>query len=315
MKLFYHHPQSAGDIALYPKTIAAIGNFDGVHRGHQALLTTVKTLSIQKNLPLLIVVFEPQTREYFLKDQAPPRLTTLRKKLQLFKQFDVDFVCCLRFDHNLAKMSATDFAQKVIFLQLQVKHLLVGHDFRFGCDKEGDVALLQQIGHCFHAQVDAYPDVVFHGQRVSSTLIRQALKAGHLEDAKRWLGRPYALCGRVIYGDGRAGAWGIPTANIKLHQNILPLQGVFFVQVRLLQGQIYWGVANIGHRPTVDGTRALLEVHILEFAQSLYGQRIEVTFLHKWRDEIRFAAVDQLIRQIHQDIAAAKAYFLEQRLC
>lgn len=306
MKLLHH---GANDPALRLGTVAAIGNFDGVHRGHQALLTAMRVLASQQNLPILVMVFEPQTREFFLKDHAPPRLTSLRKKLQILKQFGVDYVCCLRFNSYLAQMSAIEFAQSIIFSQLHVKHLYVGKDFRFGCDRLGDGALLQEIAQSHQAQVEIYPDVALDQHRVSSTLVRQALHQGHLAEAERLLGRPFGVCGRVMYGDARARDWGVPTANIKVSQRALPVKGVFVVRVILQDGQDYQGVANIGCRPTLDGHKNLLEVHLFHFSGSLYGKRLEVFFLHKLRDEVTFSSKEKLIAQIHADVAAAKAYF------
>ena len=288
---------------------AVIGNFDGVHRGHQALLAAVREYATKNNLPILVIVFEPQAREFFLKEQSPPRLTTLRKKLQIFKQFNVDYVCCLRFNQTIAQMNAVEFAKQIIFSQLYVKHLFVGHDFRFGCDRLGDTQLLQKIASIYQAQITQYPDVLLDQNRVSSTLIRQALQAGHLQEAERWLGRPFSLCGRVIYGDALARKWGIPTANINLSKRPLPIQGVFCVEVKLSDNTCYLGVANMGCRPTLDGQKNLLEIHLFNFSGSLYGQRLEVFFLQKLREEKRFVSKEQLIEQIHADVEMAKNYF------
>lgn len=294
---------------LQAGTAAVIGNFDGVHRGHQALLTALRNMASQAKLPMLVIVFEPQTREYFLKEQSPPRLTSLRKKLQIFQQFDVNYVCCLRFNHHVASMSAVEFAEKIIFSRLKVKHLYVGKDFRFGHDRLGDAHLLQKIGQTHQAQVTVAADVILDHNRVSSTLIRQALQAGHLQEAERWLGRTFSICGRVIYGDAQARIWGIPTANIKLSKRPLPVYGVFFVKVKLPDNSVWFGVANVGCRPTLDGQKNLLEIHIFNFSGSLYGERLEVFFLHKLRNEQKFASKDELIAQIHADVAAARAYF------
>ena len=311
MKLLRH---SAADPALQKGTAAVIGNFDGVHRGHQTLLTAVRNLATETGLPMLVIVFEPQTREFFLKEHAPPRLTPLRKKLQIFKQFGVDFACCLRFNQHIAQMSALEFAQSVIFSQLKVKHLMIGDDFRFGCDRLGDGALLQTIASSYQAEVNIYPDVVLEQHRVSSTLVRQALQAGRLQDAENMLGRPFSICGRVIYGDGQARIWGVPTANIKLTQRPLPLHGVFVVNVMLPNGVFFQGVANMGCRPTLDGKKNMLEIHLFDFSGSLYGQQLEVIFLHKLRDEQRFTSKEALVAQIYADVEAAKTYF-KTRLC
>lgn len=307
MRLLRH---DVADPSLQRGTAAVIGNFDGVHRGHQALFTAVRTLAEQTGLPMLVIVFEPQTREFFLKEQSPARITPLRKKMQIFKQMGVDYVYCLRFNQRMAQMSAAEFAQFVIFSQLNVKHLFVGGDFHFGCDRLGDSALLQKIAQSYQAQVQVYPDVILDNCKVSSTLVRQALQAGDLNEAERLLGRPFSMCGRVIYGDAQARQWGIPTANIKLAHRPLPVHGVFFVRVVLKNNKVYQGIANIGCRPTLDGLKNLLEIHLFDFSDSLYGQYLEVFFLEKLRDEQRFSSKDALIAQIHTDVAAAKAYFL-----
>ena len=296
---------------VYPSMVAAIGNFDGVHLGHQALLSSVRVKAKQLGLPMLVIVFEPQTREFFSKEEAPPRLTSLREKLQILRQFNVDYVCCLRFDKRLAAMSANEFAQSLLFSKLHIKHLYVGHDFRFGCGRVGDVELLQSIGGHYNALVERFPDVLKATQRISSTLIRQALQRNCFEEAATFLGRPYSVCGRVIYGDGLARTWGMPTANLAMSKRRLALRGVFCVQVLCQDGLKYHGVANLGIRPTLGGKKMLLETHIFDFSGSLYGQRIEVFFLHKLRDEVTFSSKDDLITQIRADIEAAKAYFLE----
>ena len=294
---------------LQQGAVAVIGNFDGVHRGHQALLAALRDLAGKTHLPILVIVFEPQTREFFLKESSPPRLTNLRNKLLIFRQHQVDYVCCLRFNQKIAQMKAAEFAHHIIFSKLHVKYLLVGQDFRFGCDRAGDPLLLQEIGQNYNAQIINYPDVLLDNNRISSTLVRQTLQAGNLLEAERLLGRPFSLCGRVIHGDAQARQWGIPTANIQLTQSSLPMQGVFCVKVTLPNNTTYSGVANMGCRPTLDGKRNLLEIHLFNFAASLYGQRLEVCFIKKLRDERKFTSREQLIEQIHADVAAAKLYF------
>lgn len=301
-----------GSPDLQTDTVAVIGNFDGVHRGHQALVAAVKEQAMQTGLPLLVIVFEPQTREYFLKSQSPPRLTPLRKKIQVLSKLGVDLVCCLRFNQPIAQMSATEFANNVIFSRLKVKHLFVGNDFRFGCDRKGDIGLLQTIAQSYHAQISIYPDVILNQQRISSTLVRKALQVGQLDEAEQLLGRPFSLCGRVIYGQAQGRQWGVPTANLKMSRRPLPLHGVFLVRVLLANGAVKQGVANIGCRPTVDGHKNLLEIHLFDFSDTLYGQWVEVFFLRKLRDERKFESKEALIAQIHADVASAKTYFIAE---
>jgi riboflavin kinase/FMN adenylyltransferase len=290
-------------------TVAVIGNFDGVHCGHQALLSAVRAKATQLGHAMLVIIFEPQTREFFLKDQSPPRLMSLRGKVQALSEFDVDYLCCLRFDRHLANMSALMFAESIIFKKLHVRYLFVGSDFRFGCDRLGDFELLREVSQGFYAHVETFPDFLGSGQRVSSTGVRQALLENDLEQARRLLGRNYSLCGRVCYGDGLGRTWGVPTANIKLGKGALPLRGVFCVQVVCPDGRVYDGVANIGCRPTFEGKQARLEVHLLQFSGSLYGQRVTVLFLSQLRNEARFESKEALIAQIHKDVVTAKMYF------
>jgi riboflavin kinase / FMN adenylyltransferase len=287
--------------------VATIGNFDGVHLGHQNLLKELKEKANRMNLPLVVILFEPQPKEYFQKEAAPARLSTLREKLNSLKQGGIDYIYCIKFNHDLAQTSARDFITHYLFNKFKVAYLLVGEDFKFGKNRAGDLTLLQEICSIFSCEVQAYPEFQIHNERISSTGIRLALKQGNLDHAAQLLGRTYSLCGRVIKGDGRGRQWGIPTANIGLHRLALPLSGVFVVKVKLKSTTVL-GVANIGKRPTVDGTKNILEVHLFDFNESLYGELVQVFFLHKLRDEVKFTSVDALITQIHDDIAAATAY-------
>jgi riboflavin kinase/FMN adenylyltransferase len=287
--------------------VATIGNFDGVHLGHQNLIKHLKIKADEMNLPLVIILFEPQPREYFQKDKAPARLSSLREKLSILKQCQVDYVYCIKFDSALAQTSATDFARNYLFTLLKVNYLLVGDDFRFGKNREGDLSLLKSLGSKYACEVEGYQDFCIKSERVSSTKIREALQLNDLELAAKLLGRTYSLCGRVIRGDGRGRQWGIPTANLSLHRLSLPLQGVFVVQAQL-GTRLIQGVANIGKRPTVGGIKNILEVHLFDFDDSIYGTLLQVFFLRKLRDEVKFTSVDALIAQINNDIAAAKTF-------
>ncbi|STX43082.1 riboflavin biosynthesis protein RibF (riboflavin kinase/FMN adenylyltransferase) [Legionella donaldsonii] len=290
-------------------TVATIGNFDGVHRGHQALLAQLHMQADKMKLPVTVFLFEPQPGEYFHGQLAPARLTSLREKLQILKQCNVDYVYCLKFNKHLALMPAPDFAEHYFFSLHHVKYLLIGRDFRFGHARQGDVALLEELGRRTDCLVQTFPDFAIAEERVSSTKIRNALLQGQLEQATVLLGRTFSLCGRVIKGDGRGKQWGIPTANLGMHRLTLPLKGVFCVQVRRSTGELLKGVANIGSRPTVDGTKNILEIHLFDFNESLYGEMLQVFFLRKLRDEIKFSSVDALIQQIQDDVVAAKEQF------
>jgi riboflavin kinase/FMN adenylyltransferase len=288
--------------------VATIGNFDGVHLGHQHLLRTLKQKADSMNLPLVLILFEPQPKEYFQHTLAPARLSTLREKLHSLKDCGIDYVYCIKFNERLARTSAHDFVTHYLFNILKVAYLLVGEDFRFGANREGDVALLKTLGSSSGCEVQIYPECRLYDERISSTNIRLALQQGDLNHASQLLGRMYSLCGRVIKGDGRGRQWGIPTANIALNRLALPLSGVFVVEVQL-KSRIVKGVANIGSRPTVDGTTNILEVHLLDFDESIYSELVQVFFMHKLRDEVKFTSVDALISQIHNDIEAARAYY------
>lgn len=287
--------------------VATIGNFDGVHLGHQNLIKSLKNIANRTNLPLVLILFEPQPSEYFQKDKVPARLSSLREKLNILRECQVDYVYCIKFDDILAQTTASDFALRYLFTTLKVKYFLVGEDFRFGKSREGDVNLLRSLGEQHGCDVQTFQDFCIEHDRISSTKIRLALHQGDLGLAAKFLGRTYSLCGRVIRGDGRGRQWGIPTANLSLHRLSLPLHGVFVVKVQL-RSKIVYGVANIGKRPTVDGSKNILEVYLFDFDDSIYGELLQVFFLHKLRDEVKFTSVDALITQIHNDIAAAKAF-------
>ena len=311
MKLLYgSHPI----VEFGAGTVATIGNFDGVHRGHQELLSLLRREAMRKNLPLLVVLFEPQPGEYFLMDRAPVRLSSLREKIDALRNLGVDYVYCLRFNHAIAAMPCQAFATQYIFSLFQMKYILIGSDFRFGHQRLGDVSLLKTMGSERGCVVEHLSDVAIDGQRVSSTLVRQMLQVGNLPSATSLLGRTYSLCGRVVRGDGRGRQWGFPTANVSLAGRTLPLTGVYFVHILRSGKPKLQGIANLGCRPTVDGQKSVLEVHLFDFQESLYGERIQVFFIHKWRDEKRFDSVDALIATIANDIVAAKAYFAEKIL-
>ena len=296
-------------------TVTTIGNFDGVHLGHQALLSMLRSEATRRQLPLVVMLFEPQPGEYFHGQEAPVRLSSLREKLQALRQCGVDYVFCVKFDDKLASMSAVEFAERYIFSALNAKFLLIGEDFRFGRDRLGDVALLTELGHKLSCVVQKFPDFYINKQRVSSTKIRQALHSGALESSSTFLGRVYSMCGRVVYGAGLGRQWGVPTANINLNRSTLPLQGVFCVRVKQEGKPLLSGVANIGCRPTVDGSRNVLEIHLLDVDVSLYGEMLQVFFLHKLRNEIKFSSVDELKAKIYNDIVEAKSWFNCMSVC
>lgn len=292
-----------------------IGNFDGVHLGHQAMLSRLKDAAHRLGFPACVMTFEPHPREFFAPDQAPTRLTSLREKLQLLAQSEVDCVHICRFNYDFARISAEEFITRILNQELSVRWLLVGDDFRFGARRAGDFTMLQTFAAENGFAVEVMPSVIIEDQRVSSTAIRQALASGDLNSARKLLGRAYSISGRVIDGDKLGKQIGFPTANIQLKHNRPPLSGIFAVAVR---GAIrsspateLQGVASLGVRPTVhENGKPVLEVHLFDFNQEIYGHHLQVDFLHKLRDEEKYADLDTLILQIKKDVAQAKDFFL-----
>lgn len=284
-----------------------IGNFDGVHRGHQHVFHQLADAAAAQRLRTTAVLFEPQPQEYF-RPGSLARLTTFREKLQALVPEPVDQVLCLPFGAALAQMEPQEFVERVLVLRLGTRHLVVGEDFRFGRGRQGDFATLQRAGRSAGFTVESAATFVLDGERVSSTRIRSLLAQGEVTRAARLLGRPYSMTGRVLAGDKRGRTLGAPTANIALAGRLLPLTGVYVCRVFGPAGVIGMGVANAGTRPTVDGIHASLEVHVLDWARDLYGQRLRVEFLQRLRLERRFASLEELKQQIRVDIAAARSW-------
>lgn len=286
-----------------------IGNFDGVHLGHQAVLRHLRQKADELNLPMAVLLFEPQPREYFMGEHAPARLMRLRDKLHYLQQAHVDVVIVAKFDRTLANQPAEEFIEKGLVEQLKVKFLSIGDDFQFGANRRGNFAMLQQAGKRFGFVVEDNHSFCLDEQRISSTAIREALAKDDLALAESLLGKPYRIFGRVIHGNQLGRTIGFPTANIRLHRQVNPVKGVYAVKVRLKSGEIFNGVANMGKRPTINGMVQLLEVHLFDFAQNIYGEQVEVEFCHKIRNEIKFPSFDALKAQIEQDVETAKGFF------
>jgi riboflavin kinase/FMN adenylyltransferase len=288
--------------------VATIGNFDGVHLGHQAVFRNLVEKARELGLPTVVITFEPQPQEFFAPEQAPARLTRLREKLRAMRDAGVKALLLLEFNRRLASMEAEEFVERILVRGLGVQFLFVGDDFRFGRGRRGDFRMLCDLGENNGFAVQNMHTFRLSEDRVSSTRIREALTQGDLATAALLLGRPYSICGRVAHGDKRGRTIGFPTANLDLHRRVSPVRGVFAVRVHGLGDPARPGVANIGTRPTVNGdTRFLLEVHIFDFAAEIYGAHVEVEFCRKLRDEKRFASFEQLRRQISQDAWQARS--------
>ena len=287
--------------------VLTIGNFDGVHLGHQRVIAALVAKAKELNLVPAVVVFEPQPQELFNPQMAPARLSRLRDKYTLLKQLGVKRLICVNFNHDFASQTAEHFIEKLLVAKLGIKHLIIGDDFRFGKNRTGNFTMLKNAGERFGFDVTDTKTYKLADCRISSTEIRKALQQDDMAETKRMLGRTYSIIGRVVHGDKQGRNLGFPTANVLLKRCVSPVSGVYVVRVSAL-GQIFNGVANIGSRPTVNGIRQQLEVHIFDFNTDLYGQQIEVALLKKLRDEQRFASLDELISQIAKDCEQARAF-------
>jgi riboflavin kinase/FMN adenylyltransferase len=290
--------------------VLTIGNFDGLHLGHRAVIKKLVARGEALGLPVVIMIFEPQPLEYFLKDNEPARLSALRDKVIQFSGLPVDYLLIARFNRQFANVDAEQFIDDILIKKLNIKHLVIGDDFHFGKARRGNFAMLKDKGRLHGFTVDDTGSYLVEGFRVSSTLIRDALAEGDLVQAERLLGHSYSICGRVAHGDKRGRTLGFPTANIRLFRKNTPVNGVFAVTMTGIDGQEFRGIANVGTRPTVDGSsKVVLETHLFDFNQEIYGRYVEVHFKHKIRDEVRFQSVDQLSSQIALDVLEAKRFF------
>jgi len=292
-----------------PPCAVTIGNFDGIHLGHQHVLEQLKTAADQRNLPTTVVIFEPQPIEFFAPDKAPKRLSRFREKLNYLKSQDIDYLLCLKFDQKLSTLDANDFVKTILIDGLNTQHLVIGDDFRFGKNRLGDFVLLRECGREFGFDVENSDTLLIDGHRVSSTRIRGCIQNDDFEQAEQLLGRLYSLSGKVSHGQKLGRELGFPTINIKMGDKTLIVKGIFAVRVKGIDNRVLQGVASIGTRPTVNGVDTILEVYILDFDQDVYGYCVEVEFLHKIRDEEKFDSLVELTSHIKNDIERAKTYF------
>jgi len=305
MQILRHFPTNN----LQPSALA-IGNFDGMHLGHQALLQALKKVASAQSLQAAVMTFEPHPREFFAPEKAPVRLTSLREKLEHFADAGVDVVHLCRFNARFASLSSEAFIQEMLIQSLNAKSILVGEDFRFGAGRRGGVVDIAHAGLALVSlpQVNLHDDDVQalgDSERVSSTRVRNALAVGQLDVAQHLLGRPYSISGKVIYGAQLGRTLGFPTANVHMRHERPALTGVYAVKLDGLNG-----VANLGVRPTIAGVpKLLLEVHLFDFDGNLYDQHVHVEFFHKIRDEKKFEGLDALKAQIAKDAQLARDFF------
>lgn len=290
---------------LLSSSIVTIGNFDGLHLGHQALIRLCQSLAGSRH-SVAVVTFEPLPAAWFQPDAAPARLMSTRQKLARFAELGVDLVWMLRFNQALASTAAEDFVQSVLVDTLAAKNVVVGEDFRYGKRRQGDIDSLRRSGEKLGFGLHAVPMIDIDGNRASSSNIREYLAAGDLKRAAHLLGRPFRMAGRVISGRQLGRQLGYPTANIRLLASPSPLQGVFAIRVRWGDRDWHDGVANLGTRPAVGGEGFLVEAHLFDFEGDLYGQRLEIEYVEKLRDEAHFEDIDDLVLQMREDERQAR---------
>ena len=285
--------------------VVTIGNFDGVHLGHQALLDEVKKRAHDLKLESAVITFEPNPKDYFSQNKPQTRISSLREKIELFNEIKIDRVHIIKFNQEFSKVTANEFIS-VLIKQLKVKEIVVGEDFCFGRGREGGIKQLSASS----MKLNIKNKILMDGKRISSTLIRNLLANDKLDQANKYIGRPYSISGKVVHGEKRGRKIGFPTANIHMRHNRPPLKGVFAVKF-----QNHFGVANLGIRPSIKGEKKLqLEVHLLNFSSDLYGQHVSVIFLKKLRDEKKFKSLDELKEQIKLDVIEAKLFFEKKNL-
>ena len=289
--------------------VATIGAFDGMHLGHQAVLQQVKDAAAQRGVASAVILFEPQPKEYFAPHLATPRLMQLRDKVAFLQSFGIDLVVCLRFNAALAALPAEDFVQQVLVDGLHIQHVIIGDDFRFGQNRQGNFALLEQLGKQYSYTVQDTQTLLLANKRASSSRVRDAVLQADFVLAKQLLGREYTLQGRVQHGQKLGRTLGFPTINLRLKHNMV-VHGIYAVTVSGLTDQPLYGAASVGTRPTVQGHSRLLEVYCFDYAGDAYGKLVEVAFHHKVRDEQDFASLAELTTAMQRDVGQIKNMFL-----
>ncbi len=319
MKLLRGIRKGPAELIFTQGSVATIGNFDGVHRGHQSIVAHVVNKAKDLKLPSVVILFEPQPKEFFAPDKAPARIMRFREKYLYLEGLGVDYLLCLPFNKKLAQLSAEDFARLVITERLNVKYLVVGDDFAFGRERTGNYEFLEQWGKSVGFDVQDSESMIVKGERVSSTLVRQALADSDFEKAAAFLGRPFEFSGKVCYGQQLGRKLGVPTINLPISRKQTPIKGVFAVEVVIedesdAKGQPirYQGVSNLGTRPTVNGKGVLLEVNIFDFNRMIYRKTVHVRPLMKIRDEEKFPDIETMKNKILEDIEVAKTFFKQR---
>jgi riboflavin kinase/FMN adenylyltransferase len=288
-------------------SVATIGSYDGVHLGHRKLLSTVLEMSRADNLPSVVMSFEPTPKEYFSSSSPPARLMRFREKFEALADYGIDLFYCPRFDEQMKNIAVDTFIRQILIQSLNINHLVIGDDFRFARARQGDIRQLQRAGRALDFEVHQVASVLEDGERVSSTAIRKALWDGELEHATRLLGRHYRMSGKVIEGEHVGRQLGFPTANVNLSRKQSAVMGIFAVRVSGLGSKTLNAVASVGTRPTFGGTKPILEVHVFDFDEDIYGKYIHVDFVARLRSELKFDEVKDLVEQMHRDAASARA--------
>lgn len=289
------------------RTVASLGNFDGVHRGHQAILKRVVENSRDLDLPSVVVTFDPVPKKVLSPETAPPLIQTLDQRLEIFERLDIDNTIIVVFDMEFARKSPEEFVRQYLIELLHVQAFIVGGNFAFGHRKQGNITLLKQMGTQYGFTVECVDAVQDGGARISSTLIRGEIQAGQIEQALIHLGHPFSLRGVIIKGEQLGGKIGIPTANLQVRNELLPGRGVYACRA-IFEKQVFPAAVNVGYRPTVGGKNLTVEAHLIGFSGELYGKEMELQFFHRIREEKQFAGIDALRNQILSDINAARLY-------
>ncbi|MGI9270287.1 MAG: bifunctional riboflavin kinase/FAD synthetase [Woeseiaceae bacterium] len=288
-------------------SVVTIGAYDGLHLGHERLLESVRIAAKTHALPSIVMSFEPTPREFFAADRPPARLMRFREKFEALADHGIDFFYCPRFDARMRDIASDEFIRRILVHGLSARHIVVGDDFRFARRREGNIEILRGAGAALEYDIEETPSVVVNGVRVSSTAIREALHAGELRQAAALLGREYRMSGSVVMGQQLGRTLGFPTANVDIRRRQSAVMGIFAVRVHGAADRPLDAVASVGTRPTFDGVKPLLEVHIFDFNEEIYGEYIHVDFVSRLRSEIKYDQVDELVAQMHRDADNARS--------